>query len=71
MKTAREYQIKNNILTANISKGLKTNYDWFLEITTNCGGNLIGEFKKIHLTKKSAIAEFNNFRSKGYLIKVI
>jgi len=71
MEKISKYEIKNNILKAYISRGFVTKYDWFLEITTICGGNLIGEYQKIHLTKKSAIAEYNNFRAKGYLIKVI
>ena len=67
---ATQYEIKNNMLTAKISRGIVTKFDWILEITTNCGGQLIGEYQQLHLTRKAAISEFNNFRAKGYLIRV-
>ena len=64
-----KYIIETNILKAEISRGIKTKFDWFLEINTQCGGKLIGSYRQIFLTKKNALKEFQDFRKKGFLIK--
>jgi len=69
MKTAT-YTLESNALKATITKGIRTKFDWFLEIETKCGGQLIcKDYQVIFLTKKSAVAEFNKVKSNPFLIK--
>jgi hypothetical protein len=64
------YTIESNALKATISKGLKTKFDWLLEVETKCGGKLISnDYRVVFLTKKSAVAEFNKLKSSPFLIK--
>jgi len=64
------YTIESNALKATISKGVKTKFDWLLEVETKCGGKLISyNYKKMFLTKKTAVAEFNKLKTSQFLIK--
>jgi len=70
MKTVT-YKIESNALTATISKGVKTKFDWLLEVQTKCGGKLISyNYQTIFLTKKNAVKEFNKLKSTPFLIKM-
>lgn len=64
------YEIKTNALKATISRGVKTNYDWLLEVESISGEKLICKaFRALHLTKRAAIQEFNKVRMAGFLIQ--
>jgi phosphopantetheine adenylyltransferase len=67
---ASVYTIESNALIATISRGVKTKFDWLLEIQTKCGGELISyNYQTIFLTKKNAVKEFNKLKSSPFLIK--
>lgn len=64
------YTIESNALKATISKGVRTKFDWLLEVETKCGGELISyNYQVVFLTRKSAIAEFNKLKSSPFVIK--
>jgi hypothetical protein len=64
------YTIESNALKATISKGVKTKFDWLLEVETKCGGKLISyDYRVVFLTKKGAVAEFNKLKSSPFAIK--
>jgi hypothetical protein len=66
---ASTYTITTNVLKATISHGVKTKYDWLIEIESLSGQKVIGyKYQCLHLTKKHCIREFNIFRSKGFAI---
>ena len=65
------YTIESNELKATISRGVKTKFDWLLEVETKCGGKLISyNYQSIFLTKKSAVEEFNKLKSSPFVIKL-
>jgi hypothetical protein len=65
------YTIESNALIATISRGVKTKFDWLLEVSSKCGGELICQnYRAIHLTKKSSISEFNRLKQTPFLIKL-
>ena len=69
MKTSI-YTIESNALKATISKGVKTKFDWLLQVETKCGGKLISyDYRVVFLTKKAAVAEFNKLKSSPFAIK--
>jgi hypothetical protein len=67
---AASYKIESNALTATISRGVKTKFDWLLEVKTKCGGELISyNYQTLFLTKKNAVKEFNKLKLSTFLIK--
>jgi hypothetical protein len=64
------YKIESNFLTATISRGVYTKFDWLLHVKTKCGGKLISlNYQTIFLTRKNAIAEFIKLKQSSFLIK--
>jgi hypothetical protein len=68
MKTSI-YTIETKALKATISKGIKTKFDWFLEIEPKEGKELISNYRNVWLTKKSCVAEFQRVTKSPYAIK--
>jgi len=64
------YTIESKSLKATISRGIKTKFDWLLEIEPKEGKELISNYRQLWLTKKSCVAEFQRVIKSPYAIKL-